>query len=155
MTDTYRAQVRLLLNVLHFVAEEPSFALKGGTAINLFVRDLPRLSVDTDFTYLPRDDRERRPDKRRALDEPRATEGAIAADRAVVLKPGDPAADRTLRETDQPREIGLRDAGIALQSDTDRTILGIELRLRRHAFHPSVTSEELLKIRSASRLTVQ
>ncbi|WP_312010050.1 nucleotidyl transferase AbiEii/AbiGii toxin family protein [Bradyrhizobium australafricanum] len=29
------------------------FALKGGTAINLFVRDLPRLSVDIDLTYLP------------------------------------------------------------------------------------------------------
>jgi Nucleotidyl transferase AbiEii toxin, Type IV TA system len=35
------------------VAEEGCFALKGGTAINLFVRDLPRLSVDIDLTYLP------------------------------------------------------------------------------------------------------
>ena len=35
------------------VAEETCFALKGGTAINLFVRDLPRLSVDIDLTYLP------------------------------------------------------------------------------------------------------
>ncbi|MFZ4604349.1 MAG: nucleotidyl transferase AbiEii/AbiGii toxin family protein [Caulobacterales bacterium] len=58
MTENYRAQVRLLLDVLPFVAEEPSFALKGGTAINLFVRDLPRLSVDIDLTYLPRDDRD-------------------------------------------------------------------------------------------------
>ncbi len=29
------------------------FALKGGTAINLFVREIPRLSVDIDLTYLP------------------------------------------------------------------------------------------------------
>lgn len=36
-----------------FIAQETSFALKGGTAINLFVRDLPRLSVDIDLTYLP------------------------------------------------------------------------------------------------------
>ena len=35
------------------IAAEPVFALKGGTAINLFVRDLPRLSVDIDLTYLP------------------------------------------------------------------------------------------------------
>ena len=35
------------------VAQEKAFALKGGTAINLFVRDLPRLSVDIDLTYLP------------------------------------------------------------------------------------------------------
>nr|WP_280950576.1 nucleotidyl transferase AbiEii/AbiGii toxin family protein [Rhizobium leguminosarum] len=35
------------------IADEPVFALKGGTAINLFYRDLPRLSVDIDLTYLP------------------------------------------------------------------------------------------------------
>lgn len=29
------------------------FALKGGTAINLFVRDMPRLSVDIDVVYRP------------------------------------------------------------------------------------------------------
>ena len=36
---------------------ETCFALKGGTAINLFVRDMPRLSVDIDLTYLPVEDR--------------------------------------------------------------------------------------------------
>jgi predicted nucleotidyltransferase component of viral defense system len=51
--DIYERQVRLLIRVLPFVAAEPDFALKGGTAINLFVRDLPRLSVDIDLTYLP------------------------------------------------------------------------------------------------------
>jgi hypothetical protein len=40
----------LLVEVLPVVAGEPCFALKGGTAINLFVRDLPRLSVDIDLT---------------------------------------------------------------------------------------------------------
>lgn len=55
--DTYRQQVVLLIRVLPFVAEEQNFALKGGTAINLFVRDLPRLSVDIDLTYLPVEDR--------------------------------------------------------------------------------------------------
>ena len=39
------------------MADEQCFALKGGTAINLFVRDLPRLSVDIDLTYLPVEDR--------------------------------------------------------------------------------------------------
>src|SRR5690625_6747219 len=53
----YRAQVDLLLQVLPHVAKEASFALKGGTAINLFVRDMPRLSVDIDLTWLPFDDR--------------------------------------------------------------------------------------------------
>jgi predicted nucleotidyltransferase component of viral defense system len=51
--DTYRRQVALLVRVLPHIAAEPCFALKGGTAINLFIRDLPRLSVDIDLTYLP------------------------------------------------------------------------------------------------------
>lgn len=51
--EQYRRQVALLLRVLPYVANEKCFALKGGTAINLFIRDLPRLSVDIDLTYLP------------------------------------------------------------------------------------------------------
>lgn len=54
----YERQVQLLVRTLPFVFREPVFALKGGTAINLFVRDLPRLSVDIDLTYLPIEDRE-------------------------------------------------------------------------------------------------
>lgn len=57
MSEIYLNQVRLLLRVLPLVAQEEAFALKGGTAINLFERDLPRLSVDIDLTYLPFDDR--------------------------------------------------------------------------------------------------
>ncbi len=45
-------RVKLLLQVLPYVAKETCFALKGGTAINLFVRNFPRLSVDIDLTYL-------------------------------------------------------------------------------------------------------
>lgn len=48
----YYRQVALLLSVLPVVASEHCFALKGGTAINLFVRDFPRLSVDIDLAYL-------------------------------------------------------------------------------------------------------
>lgn len=55
--DLYERQVRLLIRTLPFVLVETEFALKGGTAINLFVRDLPRLSVEIDLTYLPVPDR--------------------------------------------------------------------------------------------------
>lgn len=51
--DLYSRQVELLVRVIPFVAAESCFALKGGTAINLFVRNLPRLSVDIDLAYLP------------------------------------------------------------------------------------------------------
>lgn len=57
ISESYRAQVDLLLQVLPHVGKEDSFALKGGTAINLFVRDMPRLSVDIDLSWLPFDDR--------------------------------------------------------------------------------------------------
>jgi predicted nucleotidyltransferase component of viral defense system len=51
--EIYKRQVALLIRVLPLVTAEACFALKGGTAINLFIRDLPRLSVDIDLTYLP------------------------------------------------------------------------------------------------------
>jgi hypothetical protein len=56
-SEPYRRQAALLVRALPFVAAESCFALKGGTAINLFVRDLPRLSVDIDLTYIPLADR--------------------------------------------------------------------------------------------------
>jgi len=55
--DQYHSQVRLLMRLLPIVAQETCFALKGGTAINLFVRNLPRLSVDIDLMYLPMHER--------------------------------------------------------------------------------------------------
>jgi predicted nucleotidyltransferase component of viral defense system len=55
----YKDQVELLLTVLPEVAREESLAMHGGTAINLFVRDLPRVSVDIDLTFIPVEDRDR------------------------------------------------------------------------------------------------
>lgn len=49
----YYQQVQLLLKLIPFIAKHDCFALKGGTAINLFVRNLPRLSVDIDLVFLP------------------------------------------------------------------------------------------------------
>jgi hypothetical protein len=54
----YVDQVSLLVRAIPEIAREDIFALKGGTAINLFVRDLPRLSVDIDLVYLPIADRD-------------------------------------------------------------------------------------------------
>ena len=55
--ELYAAQISLLVRLLPYIAPEEVFALKGGTAINLFYRDMPRLSVDIDLTYLPVRDR--------------------------------------------------------------------------------------------------
>jgi predicted nucleotidyltransferase component of viral defense system len=51
MDKTYVETVRLLLEITPVVFETPHFAMKGGTAINLFVEDMPRLSVDVDVVY--------------------------------------------------------------------------------------------------------
>ena len=48
MDKTCADTVRLLLAVAPDVFANDIFAMKGGTAINLFVRDIPRLSVDID-----------------------------------------------------------------------------------------------------------
>lgn len=53
ISPEYQARVDLLIRILPAVTQEKIFALKGGTGINLFVRDMPRLSVDIDLTYLP------------------------------------------------------------------------------------------------------
>lgn len=59
MKDTvYYRQAELLLRILPMIHSEADFALKGGTAINFFVCDMPRLSVDIDLTYLPVNERD-------------------------------------------------------------------------------------------------
>jgi predicted nucleotidyltransferase component of viral defense system len=56
-SNPFYRQVSLLVQLLPIVGQQACFALKGGTAINLFVRNLPRLSVDIDLVYLPMADR--------------------------------------------------------------------------------------------------
>lgn len=52
MNPTYVQTVNLLLDIAPAVFETPRFAMKGGTALNLFVQDLPRLSVDIDVVFV-------------------------------------------------------------------------------------------------------
>lgn len=56
--DEYVRQVALLVNIFPIVSDVSDFALKGGSAINLFYQDLPRLSVDIDLVYLPMEKRD-------------------------------------------------------------------------------------------------
>lgn len=53
MDEMYLAQADLLLQCIPAINKQSGFAMKGGTAINLFVLDMPRLSVDIDLTWLP------------------------------------------------------------------------------------------------------
>lgn len=69
MNQLYLDTARLLTQVAPLVLVDDTFALKGGTAINLFVRDMPRLSVDLDLVFP-----DHKPPRERAL---RSINGAI------------------------------------------------------------------------------
>jgi predicted nucleotidyltransferase component of viral defense system len=64
MNPTYVQTVNLLLDIAPTVFQTPRFAMKGGTALNLFVQDLPRLSVDIDVVFI-----DHRTDRDSALEE--------------------------------------------------------------------------------------
>lgn len=74
LSNPFYRQVSLLVQLLPIVGQQRCFALKGGTAINLFIRDLPRLSVDIDLAYIPMSDRDQ------ALDEIDCALRVIAAE---------------------------------------------------------------------------
>jgi predicted nucleotidyltransferase component of viral defense system len=124
--DQYAQQVQLLVDVLPYVAQEPCFVLKGGTAINLFVRDLPRLSVDIDLAYLPLKSRAE------ALAEARAALARIAS-RVSARIPGVQARQ------DLNREDSLR-VVVARQ----RTEIKLEVSpVLRGALHPPVIRDAM------------
>lgn len=58
MNEGYKNQVALLIRILPLIHQIKDVAVHGGTAINLFVKDMPRYSVDVDLTYLPLKNRE-------------------------------------------------------------------------------------------------
>ena len=72
MNGTYIDTVRLLLAIAPAVFASGRFAMKGGTALNLFVQEMPRLSVDIDLVVV-----DHRPDRQTALQ-------AIALELAAV-----------------------------------------------------------------------
>ena len=75
MDKTYVDTARLLLESLPVIFETPRFAMKGGTAINLFVQNMPRLSVDIDVVYT--DHTMPRPAALKAISERRTRMGAL------------------------------------------------------------------------------
>ena len=62
MNQNYIDTVRLLLAIAPAVFASGQFAMKGGTSLNLFVQEMPRLSVDIDLVYV-----DHRPDREAAL----------------------------------------------------------------------------------------
>jgi hypothetical protein len=121
--EVYRRQVQLLVRVLPSIAEEQCFALKGGTAINLFVRDMPRLSVDIDLTYLPV---QPRPESLAAID------GAMKriAGRIRTTIPGAQVAETALRPENAVYRLLARAGGVQIKIEVTPVLRGCDPQLR-------------------------
>jgi predicted nucleotidyltransferase component of viral defense system len=83
MNDIYLTTARLLVEIAPVVFESGHFALKGGTAINLFLRDMPRLSVDLDLVFT--DHRPSRAEALAAINEALRTTRDRLADRGLKV----------------------------------------------------------------------
>ncbi len=125
MNEVYKSQVNLLLKVLPYVANENVFALKGGTAINLFVRDMPRLSVDIDLTYLPFDDR--------------TTALSNITNSLNMLKKQIENHNKGIRVTAISQSDNT-DAKLSCQNENTQIIIEVNTSLRGHLFEPRILS---------------
>jgi hypothetical protein len=134
--DAYRAQIDLLIRCLPAVAQVPEFALKGGTAINLFHQDMPRLSVDIDLTFLPISDRDS------ALEEIRSRLLTIAEEIRRTI----PRVQIQLTETVAPKLlVGTTEARVKIEPSV----------VMRGSLFPSVESDLCPAAQEAYELFVQ
>lgn len=125
----YFDQVRLLLQVLPYVLKEKCFALKGGTAINLFFRDMPRFSVDIDLTYLPIEAREV------SLGNIQAALGRIASDIKKHL-PDVQSQEMQLMKPEMISKLFVRRPGAQIKIEPNLVIRGSVFPPEEHVLCP-------------------
>lgn len=114
--EIYREQVRLLLSIIPIIDEEKCFALKGGTAINLFYRPFPRMSVDIDLLYLPIENRET------SIDNINAALGRIVAE--VKAKIRGVTVQDTTKQQDDSKKLLITKEGIRVKVELSPVIRG-------------------------------
>lgn len=106
--EKYFDQARLMLSVLPIVGMEKKFALKGGTALNFFHLNMPRLSVDIDLTFLPVKSRD---DTVKDIDD---ALGRIS-DRVTRLFPGCRIQKRKIKHTDYTYKLIIIHQGLVVK----------------------------------------
>ncbi|BAC92279.1 nucleotidyl transferase AbiEii/AbiGii toxin family protein [Gloeobacter violaceus] len=131
--NPFSRQVRLLVSLLPQVAKQECFALKGGTALNLFVRDMPRLSVDIDLAYLPVQDRDT---SLAAIDQ------ALEKIRAAIEKavPGCAGRAQRLKGTDKRIKLLVTQAEVTVKIEVTPVLRG--------SVYPSQAREVADRVRS-------
>lgn len=140
----YFEQAALMLRVIPHVTAESCFALKGGTAINLFLRDMPRLSVDIDLTYLP-------------LNELRETallkiSGALARIAATVKKaiPGAKVQEARAREPDRITKLVVAVGRTRIKIEPNEVIRGSVFPAEERELSPR--AEEMFELSVTARM---
>lgn len=133
-----------MLRVIPHVTAESCFALKGGTAINLFLRDMPRLSVDIDLSYLP-------------LSEPRKTallkiSGALARIAATVKKaiPGAKVQEARAREPDRITKLVVAVGRTRIKIEPNEVIRGSVFPAEERELSPR--AEEIFELSVTARM---
>jgi predicted nucleotidyltransferase component of viral defense system len=147
MTDDYIATVRLLLDIAPAVFRSGLFAMKGGTALNLFVQDMPRLSVDIDVVFV-----DHALDRESAL----AAIGAELRDiRRALLHRGPDARLPGNAKGDEVR-LNIRSADVQVKVEVNFVFRGTMLRVRHEPLTPSAqdlfTTEVTLPILATTGL---
>jgi predicted nucleotidyltransferase component of viral defense system len=147
MNQEYVDTVRLLLAIAPEIFRSPRFAMKGGTALNLFVHDMPRLSVDIDVVFtdhtLSRDD---------AL---RAIAADLAAAKSAITKMGLRATIPTTKSGD---DVKLLAAGSGIQIKVEvnfvfrGTVLPVTQRPLTHAAQELFATDITLPLLDHSEL---
>jgi predicted nucleotidyltransferase component of viral defense system len=118
MNPTYLATARLLMEVAPVAFESGIFALKGGTAINLFLRNMPRLSVDLDLVFT-----DHRVPRTRAL---ATINEALRTGRHRLVKRGFKVQARSAAETGETRLLVRRDE-LSVKIEVNTVIRGVVL----------------------------
>ena len=133
MDSIYFRQAELLLRILPLVDREDVFALKGGTAINFFVRDFPRLSVDIDLVYLPVGERDL------SLRELSAAMVRISSDVESRI-PGTKIIPKKLKGTDLWSGCSVRRADAAIKIEPNLVMRGSLFPPERRTLTPKARS---------------
>lgn len=118
MNQIYVQTVNLLLDVVPAVFKAPCFAMKGGTAINLFVQDMPRLSVDADVVFC-----DHTVDREEAM---RQISRELSRIRTEILSMGFEAESRKYKEEDEVKII-VSSAEIQVKIEVDFVFRGTVL----------------------------
>ena len=134
VSEAYRRQAALMVRTIPLVAKETCFALKGGTAINLFVRDMPRLSVDIDLTYLP------------VADRASSLAGINAAmlrlaDRLRAGLPGARVTSAKLRQEDVVYKLFVEEGGVQIKIEVTPVLRGCVYEPVTRSVSPAVEEQ--------------